>query len=89
MAYALKELFRKELAHAQQQQIIVLLGLDNTSDWCNGFVLVPMPNGTVCLYLDNQALIMSMHKGPIVNNIFPGPRSVHYLSLLLVQDTTA
>ena len=36
----------------QEQQIIGLLELDETAQWCNSFAIVPEPNGTACLCMD-------------------------------------
>ena len=47
MVYALQEPFKKELGRPQKLQIIVPLGVDKTAEWCNSFLLVPKPNGTV------------------------------------------
>ena len=49
------------MEHLQDQQIIIPLGVDKTAGWCNNFVIVPKPNGTIQLCFDpaklNQALI--------------------------------
>ena len=39
-----------------KQQMIVFLGVDETSEWCNRFVLVPKPNGKVLLCIDPTRL---------------------------------
>ena len=49
VAYALQEPLREELDMLWKQQIIVSLGIDETSSWCYRFVLVPKANGKVGL----------------------------------------
>ena len=75
----------KKLEYLQQQKIIVPLGLNQTSDWCNSFILVPKPNGSNHLCLEparlNQALIRLVHKGPNVNGLFPRLTNVCFLTL--------
>ena len=57
----------KDLDLLQKQQIIVPLGADEISEWCNSFILVPTPNWKVqlCLVLvrPNQALIRPVYRG--------------------------
>ena len=49
------------------------LGMDETSKWCNSFVLVPKVNGKVrlCLNLSrfSKAQIRPVHRGPTLNDI--------------------
>ena len=52
IAYALQKLFKEELQHLQELDIIVPLGVDKMAEWCNSFVLVPKANGKVQLCLD-------------------------------------
>ena len=84
MAYALQKPF-EELERLQKQDIIAPLGIDETSEWCNSFVLVPKANGKVRLCLDpawlNQALIKPIHRGPTLNDILPKLNNAKYLSL--------
>ena len=86
MAYTLQEPFKTELECLQKQQIIVPLGKGKTSEWCSNFVLVPKPNGKVCLCLGlarcNQALIRPVQRGPTLNNIFPRLTNTYYLTLI-------
>ena len=42
---ALQESLREELKCLQKQQIIVFMGVDEMSEWCNSFVLVPKADG--------------------------------------------
>ena len=56
------------------QDIIILVGIDETTEWCNKFMLVPKPNGKIRLYLDlarlNQACIRLAHRGLTLNDIY-------------------
>ena len=62
------------------------LGVDETLEWCNSFVLVPKTNGKVRLCLDpvqlNQALIRPVHWGPTLNDILPKLNNVQYMSII-------
>ena len=62
------------------------LGVAETVEWYNSFVLVPKVNGKVRLCLDlarlNQVLIRPVHRGPTLNDIFPKLNNVKYLSLI-------
>ena len=73
VAYALQKLFKEELDQLQKMDIITPLGVDETVQWCNSFVLVPKVNGKVRLCLDlvrlNKALIRPVHRGPTLNDI--------------------
>ena len=75
VAYGLQKSFKEELELLQKQDIITLLGVDETVEWCNSFVLVPKSNGKVRLCLDptrlNQALIWPVHRGHTLNDILP------------------
>ena len=86
VAYALQKPFKHELERLQQQDIIAPLGLNETSEWCNSFVLVPKANGKVMLCLDpawlNQALIRPIDRGPILNNILPKLNKFRYMSII-------
>ena len=66
--------------------IITPLGVDETSEWCNSFVLVPKANGKVRLCLDpaqlNHALIRPVHRGPTLNNTLPRLNNVQYMSII-------
>ena len=52
VAYVLQEPLQEELNKLKQQQIIVPAGIDETSEWCNNFVLVPKANGKFMLSLE-------------------------------------
>ena len=45
MVYVLQKPLKVEAEWLQIQQIIVLLGVDETSEWCKSFILVPKANG--------------------------------------------
>ena len=67
ITYTLQQLFKEGLGWLQKQKIVVPLGVDKISNWCNSFVLVPKPNGHMrqCLSLArlNQALNRPVHRG--------------------------
>ena len=52
IAYVLQKPFKEELQRLQELDIIMPLGVDETAEWCNSFVLVPKANGNVQLCLD-------------------------------------
>ena len=68
VAYALQKPFKQELEQLQQQDTITPLGIDETAEWCNNFVVVPKPNGKIRLCLDkvrlNQAFSWPLHRRP-------------------------
>ena len=86
MAYTLKKPFEEELEQLQKQDIITPLGIDETAEWCNSFILVPNSNGKIRLCLDparlNQALIRPIHRGPALNDILPKLNNAQYLTLI-------
>ena len=86
VAYVLQNLFKEVLDHLQRMDIITPLGVDETAEWCNSFVLVPKANGKVRLCLDvaqlNQALIRPIHRGPTLNDILPKLNYVKYMSII-------
>ena len=86
VAYVLQKLFKDKLDRLQQLDIIRPIGVDETAEWCNSFVLVPKANRKVRLCLDpvqlNQALIIPIHRGPTLNNILPKLNNARYLSLI-------
>ena len=90
VAYTLHKPFEEELKRLQKQDIIAPLGIDETSEWCNSFVLVLKENGKVKLCLDtaqlNQALIRLIHRGSSINNILPKLNNAKYLSLIDVSS---
>ena len=58
------------------------LGMYETAEWCNSFVLVSKPIGKVRLCLNpvrlNQALIRLVHRGPTLYDIFPKLDNARY-----------
>ena len=66
--------------------IITPLGVDETAEWCNSFVLVPKANGKVRLCLEpgqlDQALTRPIHRGPTLNIILPKLNNVRYFSII-------
>ena len=78
MVYELQKPFKGEMKRLQKQYIIAHLGVDETSEWCNSFVLVPKANGKVRLCLDPAQLI---HRGPPFSDILPKLNIAKYLSL--------
>ena len=73
----------------QKLDIITPLGIDDTVEWCNSFVLVPKANGKVRLCLDcldpaklSQALIRPVHRGPTLIIILPRLNNVKYISII-------
>ena len=89
VAYALQKPFDEELKRLQKQDIMAPLGVDETSEWCNSFVLAPKANGKVRLCLDpawlNQALTGLIHRGPTLNDILPKLNHAKYLSVIDVS----
>ena len=85
MAYALQKPFQDELKRLQKQDITPL-GVNETAQWCNNFVLVPKPNSRARLCLDlawlNKALIRPVHRAPRLNDILPKLNNVRYASLI-------
>ena len=71
---------------ATNQQIILSLDVDETSELCNSFVLVSKANGKVQLCLNpariNKVVIRSMHRGPTLNDIVLRLAGVKYLTLI-------
>ena len=84
VAYALKMPFKEELEQLQQQDIMTPVGVDETAEWYNSFILVLKPNGKSRLCLDplglNQTLITLVHRGPTLNDISPKLNNAIYLS---------
>ena len=86
VTYALQKPFKDELHWLQKLDIIAPLGIGETVEWCNSFVLVPKANGKVRLCLDpvrlNKALIRPVHRGPSLNDILPRLSNVQYMSII-------
>ena len=66
--------------------MITPLGVEETAEWCNSFVLVPKANGKVRLYLGlarlNQVLIRPIHRGLMLNDILLKLNNVQYLLII-------
>ena len=86
MAYALQKPFKEELECLQKMDIITSLGVDESAEWCNSFVLVTKANGKVRLCLDlvrlHQVLIGPIHRGPTSNDILPKLNNVKYMCII-------
>ena len=86
VVFVLQEPLKEELERLQKQQIIVPLGMDETLEWCNIFVLVPNVNGRLELCLDlarlNKALISPVHRDCTLNHILLRLAGINYLSLI-------
>ena len=76
----------EDIERLQRQQIIVPLDMDEASEWCNNFVLVPKVNGKVKLCLDpaelNKELIRTVHRVPKLNDILLRLAGIKYLTLI-------
>ena len=88
MAYVLQKPFEEEFL--QKQDIITPLGVDETAEWCNSFVLVAKANGRVRLCLDpaqlNQVLIRPVHRRSTLYDILSKLNNAKYLSLIDVSS---
>ena len=66
---------KEELERLQMQKIIVPLDVDETSEWCNCFVLVPKANEKVRLYMDlgslNKVLMRPIHRVQPSTKFYP------------------
>ena len=75
-----------ELDTLQEQKIIVPLGVHDTLEWCNSFVLVSKANSKVQFCLDtarlNKMWIRPLHKDHTLNDILPRLAGVKYLTLI-------
>ena len=86
VAYALMEPLKQGLDRLQKQQVIVPSDVDETSKWCNSFLLVLKTNVKVQLCLDlnrlNKVLIRLVHRGPTLNYILPRLAGIKCISLI-------
>ena len=75
LVYALQEPLKDVPDRLLTLQIIVSLDVDEMSEWCNSFVLVPKANDKVQLCLDparlNSILIRPVHRDVTLNDILP------------------
>ena len=86
VACALQKPPREELDRLQKQQIIASQDVDETSELCKTFILVPKANGKVRLCLDlarlNKVLMRLIDRCPTLNDILPRLPGVKYLMIL-------
>ena len=86
VVYALWEPPKEELERLQKQQIILLLGTDETLEWCNTFALVSKVKIKVSLWQDptrlKKALIRPVHRGPMLIDIPTRLVGIKYLTLI-------
>ena len=86
VAYALQGLLKEDLDWLQKQNIIAALDADETSEWCNIFVLIPKANGMARLCLDlptlNKVLVRPIHRGLILSDILPRLVGSRYFTLI-------
>ena len=77
---------RSNWTQLQKMNIITPLGVNKTVEWCNSFVLVPKVNGKVRLCLGlvrlNQALIIPIHRRPMLNDKLLKLNNVQYMSII-------
>ena len=61
------------------------MDMDQASEWCNSYVIVPKANDKVGLCLEparlNKVLIIPIHRGPALNDILPKLSGAKYLTL--------
>ena len=64
--------------------------MEDTSECCNGFILVWKANGKVWLFLNparlNKVLIRPIHRGPTPNDILPRLAGVKYPTLVDISS---
>ena len=86
VAYALQEPIREELDRLQKRKEMVLLDVDEISEWCKSFLLVLKANCKVKLCLNqarlNKVLIRPIHRGLTLNDILPSLAGINYLMLI-------
>ena len=75
VAYSLQEPLKKELDRLGQEGIIVPLGIDEPSKWCNSFVCIHEPNGRIRLCLDltqlNKSIVCPHHDAKLTEDLLP------------------
>ena len=75
---------QRQTAQIAKTTIIVSIHVNETSEWCNSFILVPKANGQVWLCLDptriNKVLIRPVHRRPILNDILPRLPGIKYIT---------
>ena len=81
----LQQPLKEDLDRLQKQQIIVPLDVDETSEWCSSFVLVPMTNGKVIMPGSpkvQQSVDQASAQGANFNDILPRQAGVKYLIII-------
>ena len=79
--------YRNHNRQTNQAKIIASLQADEKSEWCNSFVCVTKPNGTVRLCIDtaklNDQIIHPVHNTRLLGDIYPNfPRQDIFQSLM-------
>ena len=73
----------KRRAREATEAMMIPLGIDETYELCNSFILVAKPNGNIRLCLDppklNKALIRSIYRGPTLDDIIPRLAGMKYI----------
>ena len=86
VAYSLQAPFKAELDRLVTQGILAPLAPGEKSEWCNSFVLVRKPNGTLRICLDptklNQQIIRPVHPIKKLDDVLPKLHGARYFSLL-------
>ena len=86
VGYALQNAFKEELEWLSLQDMITPLGMDLTTQWCKSFLLLPRSNVKSRLCRDparlNEALILLIHRGSTLTDIFLKLTTVKYLFLI-------
>jgi len=86
VAQALQQPLKNELDRLVKEDILIPLSADERSEWCNSFVCVQKPNGSVRLCIDpaqlNQAIIRPVHRGKTMQDILPTLAGAKYFSIL-------
>ena len=76
----------KELKRLQEQEILGPLEVNETTKWCNGFIIIPKANGTLHLCLNpvklNQGLIRPIHRGSTLNYMLHKLTNTCYITMI-------
>ena len=75
VAHSLQEFLKKEFNRLDKEGIIVLLGIDEPSRWCNSFVCICKANEKIRLCLDptqfNKFIVCLHHNAKLVEGLLP------------------
>ena len=86
MASTLQQPLKEKLDRLQKENIIVLLDVYETLEWCNSFVLVLKANEKVQLWLDpaklNKVLNRPVHRRSDLNDLLPRLPGITYFTLI-------